>query len=202
MARDYEIDYDKLQASYDEALDQADAKIMRMGLHQMERPTNSKGDFADLPPLPEDLSELSMQQLSSLMGRLTTWYGYALGQQADSQCQRNKTEEQCKSAWAKLRRLKDGTVADKDDAVRTDTRFVGVNAALFTDESVLIKLRSIVESLKRGIESVSRAMMAYESRLNVEGRGAAAARKQGSEHAKESFRTGNRSALDRFRKRG
>jgi hypothetical protein len=201
MARDFEIDYEKLINLYRDAPDQADAALMRMGLHQAERPTNRHGEMADMPAMPPDISGLNSSELSSLMGKLTAWYGYALGRQADAQGRRNASEKQVKGAWAKLRRLKEGTVTDKDDAVRTDSRYVAVDAILETDEDLLIHLRAIVDTLKRNIESISRAMSALDSKINVEGRGAAMARKQGSAVAEGACRTGRRSALDSFRKK-
>jgi hypothetical protein len=202
MARDFEIEYERGLQAYDDAQDEADAQLTRMGLGAVVRPLIKGGDFDELPSMPPDLGELNHGQLTALLGRFTAWYGYALGRQADAQVQRNGSEEKRSVSWAKIRRLKDGTVADKDDAARIDTRYVSINASLFRDESVLTKVRVIVEGLKRNIETISRAIAALESRINIEGRGVAAARKQGSEAVQAVFHRAHRSALDPFKKRG
>jgi len=200
----FDISYEDGLNMLDTAVDRAEATVIKMGLHPADRPTDRSGGFAEMPCMPVSLNDTKYAELTHLLGAFTAWYDYALGQLRNAEIHRNKSDEKRSLSWAKLRKLKEGTVADKDDAVRIDSRYVTANAELLETDSVVRLLNGIVEGLKRDIETVSRAIAALDSRTNVEGRGAAVARKQEASTVREVFRTGrreqNRSALDTFKK--
>lgn len=200
----FDINYEDGLNALDTAVDTAEATVIKMGLHPADRPTDRRGEFAEMPRLPVALDDAKYPELQRLLGEFTVWYDYAIGQLRQAEIRRNGADEKRTFSWAKIRKLKDGTVADKDDSVRTDSRYVTVNAALLETDSVVRLLNGIVDGLKRDIDTVSRAIAALDARTNVEGRGAAVARRQESDTVRDVFRTGrrqqSRSALDTFKK--
>lgn len=200
----FEIRYDEALDMLDESLDKAEADVITMGLNIATRPTDRRGEFADVPRMPEDLSGVNFSQLQKLIGQFTEWYGYAIGQLKRAEGARNTAEEKKTTAWSILRKLKTGTVSDKDDSVRTDSRYVRVVAHYNYCDTKYRLLVGIVEGLKRDIETISRAATVLENRVGAEGRGVAIGRKGRAEQASEAFRSDKRGAsgrvLDTFRK--
>lgn len=196
----FEVRYDDALSMLDESLDQAEADVINMGLNVATRPRH-RGEFSDFPTMPEDLSRPGFQELQKLIGQFTEWYGYAVGQLKLAEGARNTAEEKKTLAWAIIRKLKTGTVSDKDDAVRTDARYVRVVSHYNYCDTKYRLLVGIVEGLKRDIETISRAATVLESRVGAEGRGVAVSRKGRAEEAKETFRSGRRDGvLNTFRK--
>jgi hypothetical protein len=197
----FEVRYDDALSMLDESLDKAEADVINMGLNVATRPSH-RGEFSDFPKMPEDLSRPGFQELQRLIGQFTEWYGYAIGQLKLAEGARNTAEEKKTTAWAIIRKLKTGTVSDKDDAVRTDARYVRVVANYNYCDTKYRLLVGIVEGLKRDIETISRAATVLESRVGAEGRGVAVSRKGRAEQTAQTFRSGRREGgvLDTFRK--
>lgn len=212
----FEVQYDDGLEKYDRAADQAEADLINMGLVLDTRPVGRDGEFSDFPRMPVDLSTTSFSELQRLIGVFTRWYGYAVGQLKRAEGLRNAADKKRTFAWSRIRKLKTGTVQDKDDAVRTDGRFVDVDASYERADALARMLNGIAEGLKRDIDTISRAATVLESRVGTEGRGVTIGRKGRSDSAREAFRSGRRghgeeadggsngrrSALDVFRKRG
>lgn len=198
----FEVRYDDALSMLDESLDEAEADVINMGLNVATRPTDRRGEFTDVPRMPEDLSQVTFQELQRLIGQFTEWFGYAVGQLKRAEGSRNTAEEKKTTAWAIIRKLKTGTVSDKDDAVRTDARYVRVVAHYNYCDTKYRLLVGIVEGLKRDIDTISRAATVLENRMGAEGRGVAVSRKGRAEQAGETFRSSRRTGgvLDTFRK--
>ena len=200
----FEVRYDDALNMLDESLDQAEADVISMGLNVATRPIDRRGEFADVPRMPSDLSKVTFQELQKLIGQFTEWFGYAVGQLKRAEGARNTAEEKKTTAWAIIRKLKTGTVSDKDDAVRTDARYVRVVAHYNYCDTKYRLLVGIVEGLKRDIDTISRAATVLENRMGAEGRGVAVGRKGRAEQAGEAFRSSRRGGgggvLDTFRK--
>ena len=207
----FEVEYDEGLALYDDAIDAAEREIIGRGLPISNKPLAADGEFANFPQMPADLSNTNFSELQRLIGQFTAWFGYAIGQLKLAEGHRNAAEKQRAFAWSSIRRLKSGTVSDKDDAVRTDRRYMNLDAKYEHCDAKVRVYGAIVEGLKRDIETISRAASVLEARTGVEGRGVAVSRKGRSETAQNRFRTGRReppptdmprsSGLDVFRKR-
>ena len=192
----FEVRYDDALQMLDESLDQAEADVISMGLNVATRPTYRSGEFADVPRMPEDLSRATFSELQRLIGQFTEWFGYAVGQLKRSEGARNTAEEKKTTAWSILRKLKSGTVSDKDDNVRTDTRYVRVVAHYNYCDTKYRLLVGIVEGLKRDIDTISRSATVLENRVGAEGRGVAVSRKGRAEEAGRTFRSSRRGGID------
>ncbi len=188
----FEMEYGEGIALYDNAIDEAEAEIIRRGLPVSSKPLAKGGDFAAFPCMPPDLSDVTFPQLQRYIGQFTAWFGYAIGQLKLTEGYRNAAEKQRAFAWSSIRKLKSGTVADKDDAVRTDRRYMTVDAKYEHCDAKVRVYGAIVEGLKRDIETVSRAVSVLEARTNVEGRGVALGRKGRTNAAHGAFRSGRR----------
>jgi hypothetical protein len=207
----FEMEYEEGLAIYDKAIDDAEADIIKRGLPISTRPRGINDDFARFPYMPADLSEPEFQELQMLLGQFTAWFGYAIGQLKLAEGQRNAAEKQRSFAWSSIRKLKSGTVSDKDDSVRTDRRYITIDAKYEHCDAKVRIYGAIVDGLKRDIETISRAASVLEARTDIEGRSIAVGRKGRARHAQESFRRGRRyvdeqherafRGLDTFRKR-
>jgi len=176
MAAAFECPFEEGLAKYDEAIDNAEADVIKAGLSLTPRPmVNNKP--ADRPVIPDDLSELSLTELSNLLGILTQWHSYAVGQKILASNQRDAAAEKKAFAWRYIRKLKDGTVADKDDAAGIDIRYVEVEAQYRYFDAKYTLLVGIVEAIKREIETVSRAVELIKQRIEIEGREVAVGRR-------------------------
>jgi len=209
MPNPFEVTLDRAIEIYDEAGDQAEADVIKMGLPLAVRPIRRDGTLADSPQPPIDLSEARYAELTTLIGQFTAWYSYAISQLKIAEGERNRAQKKRDVAWSHIRQKKDGTVSDKDDAARLDKRFLDVDAHYEYCDSKVRHLTAITEGYKREIETVSRAFSALDGKANVEGRGATFARKRSAEVAGDAFKTSRRSeqpheskrsALDVFKK--
>lgn len=214
----FEMEYGEGIALYDNAIDAAEAEIIRRGLPLSSKPLAADGEFANFPCMPADLSMVTFPELQKLIGQFTAWFGYAIGQLKLTEGYRNAAEKQRAFAWSSIRKMKTGTVSDKDDSVRTDRRYMTVDAKYEHCDAKVRVYGAIVEGLKRDIETISRAASVLEARTGVEGRGVAVGRKGRTDSAHGAFRTGRRrpeieepqaeappqrsGGLDVFRKRG
>ena len=194
----FEISYKEGLDKYNEAIEQAENDLIKRGLPLPERPVDSKGHASNLPQLPENLDSVGFAEIQKLMGIFTQWYEYAVTQLKVTSGRRSIAEKKRNFSWSKIRRSKEGTVADKDDAVRTDIRYIEEDADYEYYSHHYNILQGIVDGLKRDIETISRIVSVMESRTNVEGRGVAISRTQRFGSKRESrFRN---KALDPFRK--
>lgn len=163
---------------YNRAVDEAEQEVLDMGLYMSSRPTNNQGEFADRPQMPMDLSECKWGFLQRLIGQFTAWYDYAIGQYKLAIARRNAAEKKRAYSWSRIRKMKEGTVADKDDDTRCDSRYMEQDGHYEYCDSKVRMLEGIVDGLKRDIETVSRAMTALEGRQGVEGRAAGVERRR------------------------
>jgi len=200
----FDIDYEKGIDLYTSAVDAAEAEIIHMGLHLPTRPEDRNGGWAPMPIMPDDLSEIKYAELTRLHGQFTTWWGYTQGRRVVAEFVHRVAGEKLNLAGARIRKTKDGTVADKDDATKIDSRYVHENAHYLTCEGVARLIVAVVDGLKKDIDAVSRAISALDSRTNVEGHSAALSRRRDPAIQEEPFRSGRRaggSALNAFKKR-
>lgn len=217
----HEVRYEEGLAQYDEVMGQVEDELIEMGFPLPSRP--SQGDnMMDLPDLPVDLTQFSARELGALLSEFSAWYGYAAGQLKLARGQRNVTEKKRSYGWSRIRKTKQGTVSDKDDDTRTDSRFIQVDSEFEYSDAKLELLKGITDGLLRDIETISRAITVMEQRINVDGAVAGAARRgrgdmsnrfrrrreqvyeeeEPEEPPKQSRRAGKRGgALDRFRRR-
>lgn len=184
----FEMEYDRGLALYDEAIEKAEEEIIGRGLSISTRPMNERNDFDNFPTMPHDLSALSPNGIQLYLGRFTAWYTYAIGQLKSAEGQRNAAEKQRTFAWSSIRKLKSGTVSDKDDAVRTDSRYMKVDAHYEHCDAKVRVYGAIVEGLKRDIETISRAATVEEFKSSTDSR----TRRIESGRARSSFRSGRR----------
>lgn len=188
----FEMEYDEGLALYDDAIDDAETEIISRGLPTSSKPLAADGMFAQFPLMPADLSITTFPELQRLIGQFTAWFGYAISQLKLAEGYRNAAEKQRAFSWSSIRRLKSGTVSDKDDAVRTDRRYMTIDAKYEHCDAKVRVYGAIMEGLKRDIETISRAASVLEARTGVEGRGVAVSRKGRTEMAQKSFRSGRR----------
>jgi hypothetical protein len=165
-----EAEYGQGITLYAQAVDKGDADMSMMGFPQAERPRRGE-DLADRPYLPERISDLTMSQLLDLLNWYTAWYDYANSLVPKARTTKNTAESARDFAWAKIRREKinEKTVSDKDDATRTDLRYIKLNADLETADYKFTMLKAITEGLYRDIETISRVITGCEHKSNVDG---------------------------------
>ena len=165
----FECPFEEGLSKYDEAIDNAEAEVIKAGLGVAPRPmyNNKPGER---PMIPDDLSELGLSELSQLLGVLTRWHSYAIGQKAIAGNQRDAAAEKKAFAWKYIRRLKEGTVSDKDDSAGIDVRYVDVETQYREYDAKYTLLVGVVDALKRETETVSRAVELLRQRIEVEGR--------------------------------
>lgn len=193
----WDLNHDDGVAHYDQAVDEAEEEVIRMGLHVSTIPTGPHGEEEIRPTVPMNLSECTLPFLQDLIGQFTAWYDYALGQLQLAVARRNAADKKRAYSWSRIRKTKDGRVADKDDDTRCDSRYVGQDKHYeFCDAKVRI-LSGVVDGLKRDIETISRSITALEGRQDVEGRAA------GIQRRRQEKASGGRSDLfmRQFRKR-
>jgi hypothetical protein len=166
---------------YDEAIDRAEDDLVHIGLPLPTRPMDREGELLDMPQLPDDLTDLSPRDLGDLLSVFSRWFEYATGQYKLARGRRNGGEKKRGFAWASIRQKKNGTVSDKDDHTRTDSRYMNVDADFEYGDAKLGLLEGIVRGLERDIDTISRAITVMDQRLGVEGRGAAASRRRRDE---------------------
>lgn len=163
---------------YDEAIDRAEEDLIHIGLPLPTRPSARDGELLDLPQMPEDLSELSPQELGDMLATFSRWFEYATSQYKLARGRRNGCEKKRGYAWSHIRQKKSGTVSDKDDLTRVDIRYMNVDADFEFSDAKLGLLEGIVRGLERDIDTISRAITVMDQRLGVEGRGAAASKRR------------------------
>lgn len=194
---DFEVSYEEGLELLDKAVDMAEGIVIDMGLPLRIRPKTVDGDFDDRPILPPRLSDCAWHELQDLLGQFTAWYGYASEMLSKMIGQRNAVEEQLKYAWSRIRKTKSGTVSDKDDATRTDRRYIRVQAAYRKCDSVVRILDSIVDGLKREIDTISRNATMKDSIQGAQGLGSRVERRMRADTARRN--TGGRDVMSVFR---
>jgi len=177
MAMDFTMDFEEALSNYSSASDEAEAAVVAMGLGHSQRPSTRGGEPANMPDLP-DLSECSPAELAHLISVFTGWHNYAHGRLVYFQKIRDVEAAKREFAWSYLRKHKDGTVADKDDLVRTDSRYVEINRQYMYADNIVRDLSCITESLERNVKTTSRVIEVMKQRLEVEGFGAQMDRKK------------------------
>jgi hypothetical protein len=193
MIRPPDETYERGVAAYEAIPEDVETDISKMGFGVATRPSID-GVFQDLPTMPLNLGDISFKRLQTLIGVFTAWYAYAMYQYQLSSVSRNAAEKKRSFVWGRLRRaLRDGTVADKDDAVRVDRRYVQADTEYEFHDGRYRILGGICDRLKRDIDTISRAISALENRLYSEGRSAAAGSREPG-RAGDAFRRGRRSA--------
>lgn len=176
MAR-IERRFDEAMEYFDAAITDAEQEIIDRGFMPPIRPGGGD-EFDGRPVMPPNLDDCQMHELQYLLGKFTEWYTYASNQLAESENQMDKCIEKEKYAWSKIRSgIREGTVSDKDDAVRTDQRHSDIVAERLHWKSRGRWMKVICESLMREIETISRAVTMMEQRMGVEGKAARAGRR-------------------------
>ena len=198
-----EANYEQGMAAYEQAADKGDAELIKMGFPRSQRPMitiDGVQQFADRPTLPERLSDLPMSDLQDLLGWFTAWHSYSIEQIPPVRIMRNTAEAARDFAWAKIRKEKKGTVSDKNDATRTDMRYVQANTAYETADYRFKMIKGITEGLYREIETISRVIAGQEQKFSAEGHRFTGERRGASMHIGPSFKpTFKTDVMARFR---
>jgi hypothetical protein len=198
-----EANYEQGMTAYEQAADKGDAELIKMGFPGSQRPMitiDGVQQFADRPTLPERLSDLSMSDLQDLLGWFTAWHSYSIERIPPARIMRNTAEAARDFAWAKIRKEKKGTVSDKNDAARTDMRYVQANTAYETAEYIFNMVKGITEGLYREIETISRVITGLEQKVGAEGHRYSGERRGTSMHVGPSFKpTFKNDVMARFR---
>lgn len=189
--------YEHAMSTYEQAVDRGEAELINMGFPPAARPMIEDGKLDDRPSLPATISNLSMSQLQDLLSYFTAWHSYAIEHLPRAVSQRNAAENARDFAWASIRRHARGTVSDKDNQTRTDTRYIEANALYETCDFKARKIKAICDGLMREIDTLSRAITALEQRRNSEGRQVVGEHRGDQVNAGPSFRN---SVLNQFRK--
>lgn len=177
MATNFNADFEESLEMYSAAADEADAAVVAMGLRHAERPIDSDGNPDDLPRLP-DLSECSPAELAHYISLFTEWHNYAYGRLVYFQKIRDIAAEKRGFTWSYLRKRMGGTVSDKDDAVKTDSRWVAINREYIYADNMVRDLECITRGLEQNVKTISRVISVMEQRLETEGFKASMERKQ------------------------
>ena len=179
MAKDqFDLRYGEGISIYDDALERADNDLIRLGLQPPERPMDPEtGELESSPTLPSDLSDYSPSELGAVLGEFTQWFSYATYQFKHIKVERNVRQVQKDFSWGAIRKKKTGTVSDKDNSTRTDSRYVEIGAEFEYADAKLELVGALVKGMEKSIDTISRTITVMEQRLGVEGVGAAAGRK-------------------------
>jgi hypothetical protein len=214
----HEVRYEEGLAQYDEVMERVEQDLIDAGFPLPSRPSRGD-DLCALPDLPIDLTQFSSRELGALLSEFSAWYSYSAGQLKLARGHRNVAEKRRAYGWSRIRKTKQGTVADKDDDTRTDSRFIQVDTEFEYADAKLELLKGITDGLLRDVETISRAIAVMEQRLSVDGAVAGAARRGRKEmgdrfrrrqeqvydnqepEPQKPSRAGRGSAMDRFRRR-
>lgn len=201
MVAAFEVPFEEGLEKYDEAIDRAEGDVVRAGLGVAARPRYGN-EPAQRPMIPDDLSELGLAELSHLLGVLTRWHSYAIGQKVIAGNQRDAAAEKKAFAWKYIRRLKEGTVSDKDDSAGIDIRYVEVEAQYRYHDSKYSLLVGMVDALKRETETVSRTVEVLRQRIETEGRDVGVGRHANRQNRQEDQAKRHDSVSNIFRSGG
>jgi hypothetical protein len=200
MVAAFEVPFEEGLEKYDRAIDEAEADVIKAGLGVTSRPMRHNKP-AERPTIPEDLSELGLAELSNLLGVMTRWHSYAIGQKVIAGNQRDAAAEKKAFAWKYIRRLKEGTVSDKDDSAGIDVRYVDVEAQYRYHDAKYTFLVGMVDSLKRETETISRAVELLRQRIEIEGRNVGVGRHADRQARREEQPAKHASLSNLFRSR-
>jgi hypothetical protein len=195
----FERPYEDAIAVFDNAIDSAEQALAERGLLMAPRPADRGGTMTDRPELPPNLAECSWAELQELLGIFTAWFVYANDQLQLATGKRNSADDQKTFTWAKIRRSKEGTVSDKDDATRCDSRYQDAQAKYEHYDTMVRMLTGMVKGLDREIDTISRAVTVMELRQGVEGKGVGARRKAQQHEVKTRGHVKQRDVLASFR---
>lgn len=168
----FAADYRQIIDAYENAHQDSEQEIVKMGLPFSGRPMDSRGDFAPPPQLPYPISDCGVRVLQDLMAEFTSWWSYALQQLQLAKGRRDAHEEEVKAIRAIVRGGKEGTAADRDNETLIDIRFVDQNARLLMSVEVCDLLTAIVRGFEQSIAMISRQLTAISVRSEVEGQSA------------------------------
>jgi hypothetical protein len=200
MALSFEKEYKAGVQAYEEVVDKGEMEMADMGFPPAERPVDTTGEFGIRPKLPAKLSVLSMAEMQDLMGWFTSWYSYSMEMLPRVTADKNAAASKKDFAWAKIRNEKRGTVSDKDNGTRVDSRYVAINTEYEKLEYKYRHLAAVCKSLEREIDTISRAQSALEQRNHGEGSRVSGERTgRRMETAMAGFRNG-KGVMARFRR--
>lgn len=187
-------------AVFDEAIEEAEEDLVKMGLYLAARPLDRTGEnVADRPKLPPNLAECNWAELQQLLGIFTEWFVYASEQKELHTGKRNAADEKKGLTWSLIRKSKEGTIADKDDDTRCDARYQDAQAEYEHYDTMVRILGAMVKGLDQQVSSISRAVTILELRQGVEGKGVGAGRKAAYGDARHKTKTKSRDILHAFR---
>jgi hypothetical protein len=166
-----EVTYEDGMREYEQAVAQGDAELESLGFPSAQRPRKTDGDLADRPNIPSNLSVLSMSELTDMLGYATEWYRYAMETLPTVASEKNAAESARDFAWAKIRKAKEGRVADKDNETRCDIRYINAAVRFETCDYKYRRIKAICDGLLREVETISRAMGGKELENKMEGVG-------------------------------
>lgn len=194
----FERSYADSMAVFDGAIDDAERDLIKRGLPLAHRPLTVHGELGVRPQLPPNLADCSWAELQNLLGVFTSWFTFANEQLQLSTGRRNVADDKKTVTWATIRRSKDGTVSDKDNATQCDARYQDALAEYeYWDVTVRI-LTGMVKGMEREIDTISRAVTVMELRQGVEGKGVGVGTRVVNAHLREAAKS-KRDVLHAFR---
>ncbi|KKN98623.1 hypothetical protein LCGC14_0147350 [marine sediment metagenome] len=111
------------------------------------------------PKIPTDISRLTLSQISTLQSVFAEWFEYVVILNTKFNVQLSALEEVKDLTWAAIRKEhtdKSMTVSDKNDAVRTDIRYVEINAEYLKMKYLHNVVKGIATAMERGLKVISR----------------------------------------------
>lgn len=152
---DYSVKLEDALEMYDNAAIGALEWLEEKGLADVLHRPKKDGRYFD-GRLPPDINSMGATQLGEWMGMMTIWTDYVQQLVTTSKADTINAEQKIKVVKAKIRRTATGTVADQDDIVQCDSRYVEVVADWLEVKTRLGLAEGVLEAAKRDVKTISR----------------------------------------------
>jgi len=163
---DYDIGLEEGLELYEQASESAHKALADLGILPREEPPTYRGEVYD-GRLPDDVSRMSMTELAELLGVTTQWADYVGGLHQMFVAAKRNYSERLAMAKAKIRKVKSGPKADKDDDTLCDIRYVEVNSKFVEISEKADITEHVSAAARRDREFISRTITALQAQLEA-----------------------------------
>lgn len=156
----WKIKHEDMENAY-RVTEKAKDEMIRRGIKMPERPSTKDSDFTDrdgFPHMPENLMDLSNNDLGELYSIIGAWQTYIVGQVAEAEVKHKEVSKHKKLVESKVRLQQAGlkNSADKTAATETDVRYVSANEEEIESEAFLVLLRNAADNMEANRKIISR----------------------------------------------
>jgi len=154
---DSTVSFEEAKEAYDSVGEEAFGVLEQEGIPLPKKPVDAKGNPAPDVELPPNLSNLSDQALGSLMTAMNKQIDYINVTLAHWKSKKDTFKEQADAIKSRVRREnRELSKEERDDAARTDRRFIEVNRELLKARHIVELMQAAVDSKRKNYQTISR----------------------------------------------